>query len=175
MRSNVHTTLSPSPPPTVVFSQIVKPLWQPFAVLFPKLAPLLENLNNNCDYYHQEWLRLEQQRLCASSASNAEPPQRAGEKRADRRAATNEHKDGSVSYRGDDGGAAAASRIPSCEASVSGGSGVGSPRPCPYSSPPSSGLTPASGAAICNGDEAAAAADGMCVDPLDGEQGGSEP
>ncbi|CAM9660218.1 unnamed protein product [Ectocarpus sp. 6 AP-2014] len=157
-------------------TKIVKPLWQPFAVLFPKLAPLLENLNNNCDYYHHEWLRLEQQRLSASSACNADSPQRAGEERADRRAAGNEHKDGGVSYRGDDGGTAAASRIPSCGASGSGGSGVGSPRSCPYSSHPSSGLTLASGAAICNGDEAAAAAaDGMCVDPLDGEQGGSEP
>ncbi|CAB1117562.1 unnamed protein product [Ectocarpus sp. CCAP 1310/34] len=153
-------------------TKIVKPLWQPFTLLFPKLAPLLDNLNNNCDYYHQEWLRLEQQRLSASSASNAESLQRPGEERAGRRAAANENKDGVISYWGDDGGAAAATRIPSCESSGSGGCGVGFPRP--YSSPPSSGLTPASGAAICNGDEAAAA-DGMCVDPLDGEQGGGEP
>lgn len=144
-------------------------------MLFPKLAPLLENLNNNCDYYHQEWLRLEQQRLSASSASNAGSPQRAGEERGDRRAAANERMGDSVSYGGD-GGGGAASRIPSCGASGSGGSGTGSPCPYPCSSPASSGLTPASGAAICNGDEAAAAAaKSMCVDPLGGEKGGGEP
>lgn len=36
-------------------------------VLFPELAPLLENLNNNCDYYFQEGQRLEQQRLSAAA------------------------------------------------------------------------------------------------------------
>ncbi|CAM9877935.1 unnamed protein product, partial [Hapterophycus canaliculatus] len=41
-------------------SKIVKPLWEPFVVLFPGLDPLLENLNNNCEYYHEEGLRLEQ-------------------------------------------------------------------------------------------------------------------
>ena len=34
-------------------------------MLFPRLSPLLENLNCNCDYYFQEGLRLETQRLSA--------------------------------------------------------------------------------------------------------------
>lgn len=66
---------SPSQP------QIVKPLWEPFVALFPELDPLLDNLNNNCDSYLQERLRLEQRRLSAAAASdtsNSYPPQREG-------------------------------------------------------------------------------------------------
>lgn len=47
------------------FVQIVKPLWEPFVMLFPELAPLLGNLNINIDCYFQEGQRLEQQRLSA--------------------------------------------------------------------------------------------------------------
>eukprot|EP00752_Nemacystus_decipiens_P001857 g1789.t1 len=52
-------------------AKIVKPLWEPFVGLFPELSPLLENLNNNCDYYFQEGQRLEEQRL--STAVPATP------------------------------------------------------------------------------------------------------
>ncbi len=56
--------------PAVTLFQIVKPLWEPFVTLFPKLSPLLENLNNNCDYYFQEGLRLEERRLSAVPATS---------------------------------------------------------------------------------------------------------
>ncbi|CAN0274865.1 unnamed protein product [Pylaiella littoralis] len=62
-------------------AKIVKPLWEPFVALFPELDPLLENLNNNCDSYLRERLRLEQQRLLAGTAScssNSLPPEREG-------------------------------------------------------------------------------------------------
>lgn len=54
----------PLPPP-----KIVKPLWEPFVALFPKLKPLLESLNRNCEYYRQEGLRLERIRLATTSDS----------------------------------------------------------------------------------------------------------
>lgn len=59
------------PPPPAVNTQIVKPLWEPFVALFPNLDPLLENLNNNCEYYYEEGQRLEQQRLAATAAATA--------------------------------------------------------------------------------------------------------
>ncbi|CAN0007623.1 unnamed protein product, partial [Ectocarpus sp. 8 AP-2014] len=57
--------------------KIVKPLWEPFVALFPKLKPLLKGLNRNCEYYRQEGLRLEQQRL--SAASDSRRPQQKGQ------------------------------------------------------------------------------------------------
>eukprot|EP00752_Nemacystus_decipiens_P012174 g10792.t1 len=51
--------------------KIVKPLWEPFVSLFPKLTPLLESLNNNGEYYRQEGLRLERIRLSATSNSSS--------------------------------------------------------------------------------------------------------
>ncbi|CAN0499931.1 unnamed protein product [Ectocarpus sp. 12 AP-2014] len=57
--------------------KIVKPLWEPFVALFPELKPLLKGLNRNCEYYRQEGLRLEQQRLSASSGSRR--PQQKGQ------------------------------------------------------------------------------------------------
>ncbi|CBJ32977.1 conserved unknown protein [Ectocarpus siliculosus] len=57
--------------------KIVKPLWEPFVALFPKLKPLLKSLNRNCEYYRQEGLRLERQRL--SAASDSRRPQQKGQ------------------------------------------------------------------------------------------------
>lgn len=56
----------------VAVAQIVKPLWEPFVVLFPELSPLLENLNRNCDYYMGEGQRLEQERLAAAAGGDKE-------------------------------------------------------------------------------------------------------
>eukprot|EP00752_Nemacystus_decipiens_P012198 g10814.t1 len=56
-------------------SKIVKPLWEPFVVLFPELAPLLNHLNDNCDHYAQEGSRLEKHRLSAADLT-APPPRR---------------------------------------------------------------------------------------------------
>lgn len=47
-------------------AQIVKPLWEPFVVLFPELAPLLRNLKDNCEHYFQVGERLEQERISAA-------------------------------------------------------------------------------------------------------------
>lgn len=53
---------------------MVKPLWEPFVVLFPELKPLLRNLNKNCDYYLREGRRLEQRRLAAAAPSSLGTP-----------------------------------------------------------------------------------------------------
>lgn len=55
--------------PALTSTQIVKPLWEPFVALFPKLKPLLESLNENCEFYRQEGRRLERARLSATSNS----------------------------------------------------------------------------------------------------------
>lgn len=69
-----HAKTAPIMPTISPFAQIVKPLWEPFVVLFPELAPLLRNLSNNCDHYFQEGRRLEQRRL--SAAVPSPPPDR---------------------------------------------------------------------------------------------------
>lgn len=64
-----HSTFDSSctwPYPFAV-AQIVKPLWEPFVVLFPELSPLLRNLHKNCDYYFREGERLEQERLAVAT------------------------------------------------------------------------------------------------------------
>ncbi|CAM9649375.1 unnamed protein product, partial [Sphacelaria rigidula] len=47
--------------------QIVKPLWEPFVTIFPKLEPLLTNLNGNCEYYQREALACEKKRLSSAN------------------------------------------------------------------------------------------------------------
>lgn len=53
-------------------TQIVKPLWEPFVALFPGVKPLLMSLNNNCEYYRMEGLRLEQVRKSTAGHKTGE-------------------------------------------------------------------------------------------------------
>eukprot|EP00903_Cladosiphon_okamuranus_P017086 g15744.t2 len=80
--------------------KIVKPLWEPFVALFPKLKPLLESLNGNCEYYRQEGLRLERMRLSAT-------PDSSSPRREDREGHDNKGSDGSGNNGGSGGGGGA--------------------------------------------------------------------
>lgn len=57
----------------------MKPLWEPFVTLFPKLEPFLANLNKNCDYYQRETSRLEKERLSSCPPQDGDEAEEAKE------------------------------------------------------------------------------------------------
>lgn len=97
--------LHPSMVPALSSAQIVKPLWEPFVALFPRLQPLLESLNENCEYYRREGLRLERLRLPTTSKSSRDKVREGHGNDGEDPGGSNDGSDGNVN-NGDGGGRA---------------------------------------------------------------------